>query len=82
MHQKYEAPHRCDTPRYFDPQKANIHLHDIIKCDCGKLWQCTNEKRESDQREGISWTTLEYAEVVPVKPPTHPFTGIYAPGTR
>lgn len=80
MYEKYEAPHRCDTPRTYHPQKADIHLHDIIQCECGKLWRCTNERHESDQREGISWVNLDYTEV-PAKPTTQ-YMGLYAPGTK
>lgn len=75
MHKKYVEPHRCDTPRTYNALSADIHKGDIIKCGCGKLWECISEKHFSDQREGSSWTTLEYkALVVDIS--------LYAPGTK
>jgi hypothetical protein len=78
MDKKYVAPHKCDTPYYFDAITANIKKGDIIRCDCGKRWECTASNTTSDQREGSSWTTLTYKEV----PEVREFSGIYAPGTK
>jgi len=75
MDTKYVAPHKCDTPYYYDALTADIKKGDIIRCDCGKRWECTDAVGNFDQRDSSSWTTLSYKEV-------REFNGIYAPGTK
>lgn len=81
---KYEPPHKCDTPRYYDWVKADIGEGDTIRCDCGQHWKCIKALHESDQREGSSWTTLEYVKVPDPAEVVYPqgFAISYPPGVR
>lgn len=83
MVQKYVPPHVCKIPYSVDGV-SDIAKNDIIKCtECEQHYKCTERSVGGDQRDGSTWTTLEWTKIAfnPL-PVMQGFSGIYAPGTK